>query len=849
MRVPESWLRQWVPTDASAEQMADALTMAGLEVESLEALAPAFTGVKVAFIESAERHPNADRLQVCQVRVNEGEPSRQIICGAPNARAGLWVACAVDGAVLPGDFRIKIAKMRGVESQGMLCSSKELGLSEESEGIVELNALQSLTLGQDLRDALGLDDKVLEIKLTPNRPDCLSIRGVARELSAILAQPLAPQPEFQQSSLLQEVPKLAEPPRIAIRDEARIAGSALCGRFSSRIIRGVDASQPTPAFIRQRLEQAGQRSISILVDLSNYVMLALGRPTHIFDLDLIEPLQDAQLEVRWAREGEQFELLNGSSPVLGPSFGVIADSKGPVALAGIMGGQRTAVSTATKNILLEAAFWWPDAIRGRSQKLKFSSDAGYRFERGVSAESTVEELELLTALILKYCGGDWGPVNDIQIESPARLPVHLRHHRLERLMGISYATDEVLSVFARLGLRCQSTGEGPETIYQVQPSAERFDLECEEDLVEEVARIVGFDRIPLRAPSALLQARLAPETSRSIHTLRAQMANLGYHEAVTYGFTDSKLAQWFVSNPNSLLKLLNPIASQFDVMRPSIVAGLLRVANENQARQEQRIRLFEIGRVFSRQPDPGIVADAMSVPGVWQPQRLAAFASGLAFPLQWGLESRAVDFFDLKGDLQQLGLLEATGLQQYSSADAADIRVRPLTEHEASESYRFLHPGRSALVIDPSEQVCGWFGELHPSLLNELELQSGSLALELDLELLVKQPWPSVVSPSKFPSMERDLAFILAKAVPLSQVIGAIKDVKNQSKQYDKLVNFMLFDQYVGQGINSDEKSLAFRFLFQDTEKTLEVQEVDDLLGEITKRVVTDCQARLRGAS
>ncbi len=846
MRVPESWLRQWVPTDVSAEQMADALTMAGLEVESLEALAPAFTGVKVAFIESAERHPNADRLQVCQVRVNEGEPSRLIICGAPNARAGLWVACAVDGAVLPGDFRIKIAKVRGVESQGMLCSSKELGLSDESEGIVELNALQSLTLGQDLRDALGLDDKVLEIKLTPNRPDCLSIRGVARELSAILAQPLAQQPEFQQSQSLQEAPKLAETARIAIRDEARTAGSALCGRFSSRIIRGVDANQPTPTFIRQRLEQAGQRSISILVDLSNYVMLALGRPTHIFDLDLIEPLQDAQLEVRWAREGEQFELLNGSSPVLGPSFGVIADSKGPVALAGIMGGQRTAVSTTTKNILLEAAFWWPDAIRGRSQKLKFSSDAGYRFERGVSAESTVEELELLTALILEHCGGDWGPVNDIRIESPSRPPVQLRHHRLERLMGISYATDEVLSVFARLGLSCQATGMGSETLYRVQPSAERFDLECEEDLVEEVARIVGFDRIPLRAPSALLQARLAPETSRSIHTLRAQMANLGYHEAVTYGFTDSKLAQWFVSNPHSLLKLVNPIASQFDVMRPSIVAGLMRVASENQARQEQRIRLFEIGRVFSRQP--GIVADTMSVQGVWQPQRLAAFASGLAFPLQWGLESRAVDFFDLKGDLQQLGLLEVIGLQQHSSSDAVAIRLRPLAEHEASENYRFLHPGRSALVLDQSEKVCGWFGELHPSLLNELELQSASLALELDLELLVKQAWPSVVSPSKFPSMERDLAFILSKAVPLSQVLAAIKAVKNESKQYDKLVDFMLFDQYVGQGINSEEKSLAFRFLFQDTEKTLEVQEVDYLLGEITKRVVKDCQARLRGA-
>lgn len=846
MRVPENWLRQWVPTDASAEQIADALTMAGLEVESLEPLAPEFTGVKVARIESAERHPNADRLQVCQVRVNESEPCRQIICGAPNARAGLWVACAVDGAILPGDFRIKVAKMRGVESQGMLCSSKELGLSEDSEGILELNAFENLSLGQDLREALGLNEKILEIKLTPNRPDCLSIRGVARELSAILAQPLAEQPEFQQSQSLQSAPKLAEAPRIAVRDEAKTAGSALCGRFSSRIIRGVDASRPTPGYIKQRLEQAGQRSISILVDLSNYVMLALGRPTHIFDLDLIEPLHDAQLEVRWAREGEQFELLNGNSPALGSFFGVIADAKGPVALAGIMGGQRTAVSTATKNILLEAAFWWPDAIRGRCQKLKFSSDAGYRFERGVSAESTVEELELLTELILKHCGGDWGPVNDTQIESPDRPPVQLRHHRLERLMGISYATDEVLSVFSRLGLSCQSSGEGPETIYRVQPSPERFDLECEEDLVEEVARIIGFDRIPLRAPTAALQARLAPETSRSIHTLRAQMAGLGYHEAVTYGFTDSTLAQWFVDSPESLLKLLNPIASHFDVMRPSIVAGLLRVAAENQTRQEQRIRLFEIGRVFIRKTEQ--VADSLSVPGVRQPQRLAALASGLTLPLQWGLESRVVDFFDLKGDLHQLGLLQASGLTQIPT-DARTLGVRALSESEASSTYRFLHPTRSALIVNAKELVCGWFGELHPSLLSELELQAGCLALELDLEPLIERPWPTVVSPSKFPSMERDLAFILPKSVPLSQVTDCINSLKNNSKQYDKLVNFMLFDQYTGQGVNSDEKSLAFRFLFQDTEKTLEDQDVDQLLGEITKKIVKDCQARLRGAS
>ncbi len=847
MRVPENWLRQWVPTDASAEQIADALTMAGLEVESLEPLAPAFSGVKIARIESAERHPNADRLQVCQVRLNEAEPCRQIICGAPNARAGLWVACAIDGAFLPGDFRINVAKMRGVESQGMLCSSKELGLSDDSEGIIELNALDNLTLGQDLRDALGLDQQVLEIKLTPNRPDCLSVRGVARELAAILARPMAAQPEFQGSQAMQAPPKLAETPRIAIRDEARTPGSALCGRFSSRIVRGVDASRPTPAYIRQRLEQAGQRSISILVDLSNYVMLALGRPTHIFDLDRIEPLHDAQLEVRWAREGEQFELLNGSSPLLGPSFGVIADAKGPVALAGIMGGQRTAVSTETKNILIEAAFWWPDAIRGRSQKLKFSSDAGYRFERGVSAESTAEELELLTALIVEHCGGEWGPVNDMAIAQPERPAVSLRHHRLQRLMGMNYSTDEVLSVFARLGLACQSRGEGDDTVYNVQPSADRFDLECEEDLVEEVARIIGFDRIPLRSPSAELQARIAPEASNSVHDLRAQLAGLGYHEVVTYGFTDSKLAQWFTGDTKSLLKLLNPIASHFDVMRPSIVAGLLRVACDNQTRQEQRIRLFEIGRVFRRRQD--LDADNWSVPGVHQPLKLAAFVCGPAFPRQWSLETRPADFYDLKGDLQQLGVLQALDSVQTVPDQPWALWVRAPEAGEAAASYAFLHPGRAALLMSAQSQVCGWFGELHPSLLAELELPPGSLALELDLYPIVQRPSPSLVAPSKFPSMERDLAFILPKGVPLSQVTHSIESLKAQSKQYDKLINFMLFDQYTGQGINSDEKSLAFRFLFQDTEKTLEDQDVDQLIGEITNRVIQDCQARLRGAS
>ena len=846
MRVPENWLRNWVPTDATAEQIADSLTMAGLEVESLEPLAPEFTGVKVARIESAERHPNADRLQVCQVRVFEGESCRQIICGAPNARAGLVVACAVDGAVLTGDFRIKVAKMRGVESQGMLCSSKELGLSEKSEGILELNAVENLTLGQDLREALGLNEKIFDIKLTPNRTDCLSIRGVARELSAILAQPLTQQPELQTSEALQRTPKLAETPRVVIRDEAKTPGSALCGRFSSRIIRGVDASRPTPEFIRQRLEQAGQRSISILVDLSNYVMLALGRPTHIFDLDLIDPLHDAQLEVRWAREGERFELLNGSSPELSPSFGVIADATGPVALAGIMGGQRTAVSHTTQNILIEAAFWWPDAIRGRSQKLKFSSDAGYRFERGVSAESTAEELEVLTSLILQYCGGDWGPVSDIHIASPKRLPVCLRHHRLERLMGMSYATDEVEAVFARLGLSCQTSGETSETVYQVQPKADRFDLECEEDLVEEVARIIGFDRIPLRAPGATLQARIAPETSRSLHTIRGQIAGLGYQEVVTYGFTDSKLAAWFVSNTSSLLPLLNPIASHFDVMRPSILAGLLRVASENQARQELRIRLFEVGRVFLRDPDQ--LATGLAVPGVSQPKRVAGFANGPAAPLQWALTSRDVDFYDLKGDLQQLGVFDAVHVQP-SLDKPALMSTRSLTESEATLSYRFLHPGRSTLLVGSDDRCRGWFGELHPNLLAELELQPGSLAFEIDLELLSRRAWPSVTVPSRFPAIERDLAFVLSKSVPLSLITETIKKIKIQSKQYDKLINFTLFDQYTGQGINSDEKSLAFRFLFQDTEKTLEDQEVDQLLGEITERITKDCQARLRGVS
>lgn len=834
MRIPEEWLRSWVNPSLSTEALADCLTMAGLEVEGLHRRAPPFGGVVLGQILQAEQHPNADRLRVCTVDVG-GEGPLQIVCGAPNARAGLFVACATEGAELPGGVQIRRAKMRGVESQGMLCSAKELGLSDESEGILELGAPdEGRTLGQNLRQSLGqnlrqlleLDALTLELKLTPNRADCLSVLGVARELAALTQTELTPpsRPPAAVSDGI-EAPSILLP---AVDSEP-----ALCGRFAARIIRGVRASTPTPPWMRARLEAAGQRSISLLVDLSNYILLELGQPTHIFDLDKLVPITQAagaHLEVRWARPGERITLLNEQTVALDTSHGIILDGQGPVAIAGIMGGERTAVSDSTQNILIESAFWWPDAVRGRAQKLRFSTEAGHRFERGVDASQAVAQLEALSSLILELCGGQAGPVSDQVLGLPSRPAVRIRTARCSRILGRTVSDQDIQRVLQGLGFTLTRAQEADgSAAFMAVPPAHRFDIEIEEDLVEEVARMLGFDQIEARPPLAALTMRALSEDQRSSFDLRQSLVQCGYHEAVTYSFISEEQSAPFAP-PQALVRLLNPIASQLSVMRPSLAPGLVSVLQSNLARQETRVRLFELGRIFRR--DPAMAQGPWTVSGIDQPNRVGLLVYGSASPDQWGQPPRLADFFDLKGDLERL-------LSPHALTTSAIAPDHPLAS--------VLHPGRSAWVR-LGDHTAGWMGECHPHMQRVWDLPQPVLLAELELGCLLARPLPTPTPVSRFPAVHRDLALVVEQSVSAGVMLERFWSARGSLKGGSMLQSVSLFDHYRGPGLASSEKSLAFRFVLQDTEKTLEDSEVEALVEALLGLAASQFGARLRGA-
>ena len=601
MRVPEQWLRAMVNPPIDSEALADALTMAGLEVEDALPLAPEFSGVVIGRVTAVTPHPDADRLRICTVDI--GQPDMlQIVCGAPNVQAGMVAPCATEGAVLPGGFKIKRAKMRGVESQGMLCSAKELGISEDAEGLLALPESFAATLGKNLREAMNLDARVLEIKLTPNRADCLSIAGIAREVAALTSAPLT----------MPSWPSVA--PTVSEKVPVRIEATDLCGRFSGRVVKGVNAKAVTPDWMRSRLEQAGQRSISALVDISNYVMLELGRPSHIFDADKIH----GPLVVRWAHPGERIKLLNEQEFALDPSVGVIADDRGPESMAGIMGGDATAVSLETKNVYIEAAFWWPDSIRGRARRFGFSTEAGHRFERGVDWETTVAHVDYITHLIQSICGGAAGPMDDQTLGVPDRAPVSMRVARCCKVLGVKVTAQDCLNIFSRLGLAAEVSKSEAGEVIRVTPPSFRFDLEIEEDLIEEVARIHGFERIPAHPPRANAAMFSRPEASRSSMQLRDRMVAADYVEAITYSFISQEQADPFLSGA-SALRLLNPMASHQSVMRPSLLPGLLEATVANLNRKASRVRLFEIGRTYH--DDPAQQAGDWAVGGIRQPLR------------------------------------------------------------------------------------------------------------------------------------------------------------------------------------------------------------------------------------
>lgn len=800
MKFPESWLRAYCNPDWTTEQLSDRLTMAGLEVEEVGAAAPPFDKVVVAQVLSVTRHPNADKLNVCEVDTGAGV--RSIVCGAPNVAVGMRVPCAITGAKLPGGLEIKPVTMRGVESDGMLCSARELGLSEDHSGLLALPP--DAPLGADIRDYLKLDDAVFLLKLTPNLAHCFGVYGIAREVAALSGAPL-------------RAPAMA--PVAATLDErlpVRIDAPDLCGRFSGRVIRGVNATAPTPDWMRQRLERAGQRSISALVDISNYVMLELGRPTHVFDLDKIH----GGLEVRWGRAGERLELLNGQTIELDAQVGVIADAQQVESLAGIMGGNSTAVSLATTNIYVEAAFWWPRAVAGRARRYNFSTDAAQRFERGVDGETTVAHLEYISALILQVCGGQAGPVDDTITGLPERKSVALRTARAAKVIGVSLSDADIADAFTRLRLPFERAG----TDFVVTPPSYRFDLQIEEDLIEEVARIWGYERLPLRAPVAASPMRSRPEAQRSVLDLKRAIAARDYQEVINYSFVESGLDHLLSGRP--AIPLLNPIAAQMDVMRTTVWSGLIETLRANLNRKASRVRLFEVGRVF--EADDGVASGPLSVRGIRQPQMLAALAYGPVAEEQWGVPTRAADFFDLKGDLESL--VAAVGLRFERG------------EHPA------LHPGRSARIMADARPV-GWIGALHPAVQLRLDLPQAPVLFEIELDVLTRRAVPEFDEVSKFPPVIRDLALVLDQEIPAARVLDEIAAAVRENPHGAIVKNVGIFDEYRGKGLENKEKSLAIRFRMQDTRRTLNDAEVSELMSGIVAWVGDRIGARLRAGA
>ena len=808
MQFPESWLREFCNPPLTTQQLADTLTMAGLEVEELRPVAPPFTHVVVGEIREAVQHPNADRLRVCQVDVGQAT-LLNIVCGAPNARVGIKVPCALVGAVLPpGEdgkpFQIKLGKLRGVESQGMLCSSRELQLDDDHGGLLELAA--DAPVGADIRDHLRLDDTLFTLKLTPNLAHCLSVFGIARELSALTGAPLN----------TPELPTLV--PGLKDVLPVQVQAPDLCGRFSGRIVRGVNTAATTPAWMVERLARCGQRSVSPLVDISNYVMFEYGRPSHIFDLDAIH----GGLQVRWGRSGETLELLNGNTITVDDKIGVIADDRQVESLAGIMGGQATAVSDATRNIYIEAAFWWPESVAGRSRRLNFSTDAGHRFERGVDPQLTVEHIERITQLVIDICGTTetaFGPVDDQVLRIPERRPVTLRVDRAVKVLGMSLTPSRMAEALRGLGLPV-TEGQG---VITVTPPSYRFDLQIEEDLIEEVARMVGYDNLPTTPPLAPITARVRPESLRSSYAVRRQVAALGYQETINYSFVEESWERDLAGNADPI-RLLNPIASQMSVMRSSLLGNLLQVIKFNTDRKATRVRVFEVGRVFIK--DPAVVASDTTVAGFHQPLRVSAMAYGPAQPAQWGVPERALDFFDIKADVEAL---LAPARPQFEKA-----------EHPA------MHPGRCARVILDA-QVIGHVGELHPRWRQAWDLPHAPVMFELAMSAVVRRKVPEYGGVSRYQAVERDLALWVGEQVTHADLMRSISAAPTQGLLRDAL----LFDVYrptdkAGETA-AKEKSLAVRLTLNSDEATLTEIQIEEAVQAVVKQLGQDLNARLRG--
>ncbi len=810
MQFPESWLREFCNPPLSTQELAELLTMSGMEVEDLRPVAPPFCGVVVARIVSAEPHPQADRLRVCRVDAGAHTPDGplQIVCGAPNARVGIRVPLAMVGAELPGaadkasdgkPFKIGVGQLRGVQSLGMLCSARELGITNDHGGLLEL--ADDAPLGVDLRGWLALDDTVFTLKLTPNLSHCMSVFGVARELAALTGAPL-------------KTPVIAPvAPGHDQRLPVEVQAPDLCGRFSGRVVRGVNTQARTPAWMAARLERCGQRSVTALVDISNYVMFEYGRPSHIFDLDKIHD----GLVVRWGRAGETLKLLNGSTIEVDGEVGVIADARAVESLAGIMGGDATAVSDETRNVYVEAAFWWPTAVQGRSRRYNFTTDAGHRFERGVDPALTALHIERITQLIIDICGGQAGPMDDKVLVLPEAKPVTLRVARAAQVLGMPVTQAQCADVLSRLGLPFT---QGPGTLAVRAPSW-RFDIAIEEDLIEEVVRVIGYDKLPTTDPVAPITARVRREALRSTHAVRHALAALDYQETISFGFVEERWERELAGNADPI-RVLNPIAAPLAVMRSSLLGSLVGVLRHNLTRKAPRVRVFELGRVFMR--DPSVPDGELTVAGVHQPMRVAALAYGGAEAAQWGLRERGVDFFDVKGDVQAL--------------------LAPLKLRFVAARHPALHPGRCAAVMR-GERVIGHVGELHPQWRQAYELPHAPVMFELDLQAVLDRPVPAFEPVPRQQPVWRDVALVLRDEVLHDALVAALG-----ADPTGLIRGATLFDVFkpsgAAAGMSAGERSLAVRLELLDFENTLTDERIEGAVAAAVARAGLAVGARLR---
>ena len=794
MKFSEKWLREWVTPAVSRDELCEQLSMAGLEVDGVEPVAGEFSGVVVGEVVECGQHPNADKLRVTKINVGDDELV-DIVCGAPNCRQGLKVAVAKVGAVLPGDFKIKKAKLRGEPSFGMLCSYSELGVSDDHSGIIELPL--DAPVGEDIRDYLGLDDVTIEVDLTPNRADCLGLRGVAREVGVL-----------NKADVCEPV---IAPVAAAIEDKLTISLSApqACPRYLGRVVKGVNVKADSPLWLTEKLRRSGIRSIDPIVDVTNYVLLELGHPMHAFNLAAI----DGGINVRMATAGEKLTLLDETEVELKDNTLVIADDNKALAMAGIFGGLHSGTDENTTDILLESAFFHPDAIMGKARQYGLHTDASHRYERGVDPQLQATAMERATQLILEICGGEAGPVVEAVSESdiPARAEVTLRKARLAKVLGIDIAADTVSEILARLGLDAKETDEG----WVATAPSYRFDIEIEEDLIEEVARVYGYNSIPNQAPVAALSMLPATEKQLSVNTVKSVLLNRGYNEAITYSFVDPKIQNALFPESNGLV-LPHPISADMSIMRVSLWPGLLQATSYNQKRQQQRIRLFETGLRF--------VPDAEAPNSIRQEPMLAGVVAGRRYDEHWDANDKPVDFFDAKADVE--ALLALTGKEKTVTFN--------------TETHSALHPGMSAAIY-LDDKCVGWLGAVHPQFSKQLGTNGRVFVFELELAALTDRQLPQAQPISKYPANRRDIAITVKQTVKVGDIIKFVEKIG-----VNQLVGLNLFDVYTGQGIADGEKSLALSLILQDPGKTLEDAEIQAAVDSVIQGLESEFGAALR---